>query len=92
MPIGKSRPETDPRRHTEKIKTMLDGLITHVREDVSKVSEPRAQALFETTAEVLIGLKMAYEHYEAGSEPAFETKSSAMAGATSNPEGLMGEA
>jgi len=88
----RSRPETNPRRHTEKIKTMLEGLITHLREDVSKVSEPRAQALFETTAEVLIGLKAAYEHYEAGSEAAFEPKSSAMAGATSNPEGLMGEA
>jgi len=50
---------------------MLDDLAHHVREDVAKVSEPKAQALFETTAEVLRGLAMAYDHYEAKAEPAW---------------------
>ena len=49
---------------------MLSDVITHVREDVDRVSEPKAQALFETTAEVLIGLRTAYEHYETGAEKA----------------------
>ena len=43
----------------------------HAREDVTKVNEPRAEALFETTAEVLSGLVTAYEHFEQRSEPAW---------------------
>jgi hypothetical protein len=61
----------DPRLHTEHIKAKLDELIHHLREDIGKVDEPRAQALFETTAEALQGLKKAYEDYEQGVEPAF---------------------
>lgn len=63
--------ENDPKHHTAKIKRMLDELVQHVREDVTKVNEPKAQALFETTAEVLNGLKLAYDHYESKSEPAW---------------------
>ena len=64
-------PESDPRHHTSNIMQMLDEVSRHLREDVQKVDEPRAQALFETTAEVLGGLKKAYQHYEGRSEPAF---------------------
>jgi hypothetical protein len=49
---------------------MLTQIIDHVREDAEKVNEPKAQALFETTAEVLLGLRTAYEHYETKVEPA----------------------
>ena len=63
--------QSDPRHHTSKIKGMLDDMAKHVREDVDKVQDPQAKALFETTAEVLLGLKTAYEHYETKSEPAF---------------------
>jgi hypothetical protein len=63
--------ENDPKHHTAKIKRMLDELVQHVREDVTKVNEPKAQALFETTAEVLNGLKKAYDHYESKSELAW---------------------
>lgn len=62
---------SDPRHHTKNIKRMLDDLIAHARKDVEKIDEPKAKVLFETTAEVLTGLKTAYEHYEEGSEPAF---------------------
>ena len=65
------RTEGDPRHHTENIKGMLDDLIQHVREDVTKVDDPKAKALFETSAEVLTGLKTAYEHYEQGTEAAW---------------------
>jgi hypothetical protein len=64
-------PESDPRHHTANIRQMLDEVTRHVRQDVQKITEPRAQALFETTAEVLGGLATAYEHYESKSEPAF---------------------
>lgn len=66
-------PESDPRHHTIKLKAMLEETIQHAREDVAKVDgSPRAQALFETTAEVLQGLKTAYEHFEEGEEEAWK--------------------
>jgi hypothetical protein len=55
----KNFPESDPRHHTAKIKGLLDELSHHLREDVTKVREPKAQAVFETAAEVLDGLKKA---------------------------------
>jgi hypothetical protein len=63
--------EDDPRHHTIKLKGMLRDVVQHAREDVEKVDDPRAKALFETTAEVLTGLVNAYEHFERGSEPAW---------------------
>ena len=68
---SQQRAESDPRRHTANIRTMLEGVINHAREDVGKVDEPRAQALFETTAEVLQGLVTAYDHYDQGTEQAW---------------------
>lgn len=64
-------PETDPRHHTQKIHTQLEALIAHLRQDVKKVDAPKAQALFETSAEVLSGLTTAYAHYEEKSEEAW---------------------
>jgi hypothetical protein len=52
---------TDPRHHTAKIKRMLEDTITHLRADENKVTNPRAQALFETSSEVLVGLVTAFE-------------------------------
>jgi hypothetical protein len=63
--------EDNPRRHTAKLKALLTEVAEHVRQDVLKVNDARAQALFETTAEVVGGLKAACEHYEARSEPAW---------------------
>ena len=65
------RKQSDPLHHSENIRRMLSNLITHLREDVQKVREPRFQALLETSAEVLGGLRTAYERYEKKSEPAF---------------------
>lgn len=55
---------SDPRHHARKLQDMLNGVIEHAREDISKVSDPKAQALFETTAEVCAGLATAMEHYQ----------------------------
>jgi hypothetical protein len=50
MQVQQNLPEAALRYHTSKIKGKLDELITHLREEVTKVDEPKAQALFETTA------------------------------------------
>jgi hypothetical protein len=49
-------------------------LIDHLREDVGKVTEPKAQAPFETSAEVLTGLVKAFDDYEKKGEAAWRTK------------------
>lgn len=63
-------PESDPRHHTIKIERMLSDTITHLREDEGKVQDPKARALFETSAEVLTGLRKAYTDFEQG-QPAW---------------------
>ena len=68
--------ENDPRHHTLKLKQMLNDTVAHAREDVSKVSDPKAQALFETTAEVLKGLVKAFDDFEEKHEEAWKTASS----------------
>jgi hypothetical protein len=67
--------ESDPRHHTAKLKQMLTDVINHAREDINKISDPKAEALFETTAEVLIGLRKAYEDYEQKNERAWKKAS-----------------
>ena len=56
--------KNNPIHHTQKLKTQMRQLIDHLREDVGKVTEPKAQALFETSAEVLTGLVKAFDDYE----------------------------
>jgi hypothetical protein len=63
--------EDDPRHHTANIKRMLEDTAQHAREDVAKVDDPRAKALFETTAEVLGGLRKAYDDFEKKNEAAW---------------------
>lgn len=67
-----SLPISDPLRHTAKIQVRLTELAEHLRSDVTKIEEPRAQALFETGAEVLLGLRNAFADYEAGEEEAWQ--------------------
>ncbi|RUL82534.1 hypothetical protein [Tautonia sociabilis] len=71
MATSTQYPESDPRHHTANLKEMLNEAAAHAREDISKVSNPRAQALFETTAEVLKGLVVTYDHFEQGAEGAW---------------------
>ena len=41
---------TDPIVHARKIQQMLGEMVDHLREDIDNVTEPKAQALFETSA------------------------------------------
>ena len=66
--------ENNPVHHTQKIKARMRQLIGHLREDVGKITEPKAQALFETSAEVLTGLVKAFDDYEKKSEAAWRTE------------------
>ena len=47
-------------------------LIEHLRGDINKIDEPKAQALFETAAEVIRGLDTAFKDYEEKSEQAWK--------------------
>jgi hypothetical protein len=71
MPDRMQYDESDPRHHTIKIRETLNDVAQHAREDVAKVSDPKAQALFETTAEVIAGLAKSYDHFEQNAEPAW---------------------
>jgi hypothetical protein len=76
MPEKMQYSEGDPRHHTQKLKQVLLDTASHAREDVSKVSNSKAQALFETAAEVLKGLAKAFDDFEQKNEPAWKTASS----------------
>jgi hypothetical protein len=56
--------EDNPRYHLVKIRAMLNGVMRHCREDIEQIAEPKTQALFDTTAEVLNGLITTYSRYE----------------------------
>jgi hypothetical protein len=62
----------DPQVHSQHIQQMLDEMIAHSRKDIEYVQEPRFQALLETTAEVLTGLKTAFRDYSEGKEKAWK--------------------
>lgn len=64
-------PVSDPTRHTMKCRARMSDLAQHLREDVEKVDDPRAKAMFETAAEVLLALEKAFADYEEGTEPAW---------------------
>jgi len=70
----KSPSENNPTHHTQKIKVQMRQLIDHLREDVGKVTDPKAQALFETSAEVATGLVKAFDDYEKKREEAWRTE------------------
>lgn len=63
---------SDPKAHSENIRRELQKLIDHLRKDIKRVDDPKAMALFETTAEVLTGLKTAFSHFEEGEEDAWK--------------------
>jgi hypothetical protein len=73
----KTPSENDPVHHTQKIKARMRQLIDHLREDIGKVTEPKAQALFETSAEMLAGLAKAFDDYEKKIEDAWRTEPTA---------------
>jgi hypothetical protein len=64
-----------PKEHSANLRRMLTEIIDHARQDVEEVSEPKAQALFETIAETLTGLRKACQDYEDTNELAWRKAS-----------------
>ncbi len=64
--------ESDPRYHIQKVGQMMEDLVNHLREDVDKVDDPQAKALFEVSAEVLQGLERAFKDFETKAEKAWK--------------------
>lgn len=75
MEADKQFDEDDSRHHTSDMRKLLSAVIEHARRDVDEVRDPKAQALFETTAEVLTGIRKAFEDYELRNEPAWRKAS-----------------
>lgn len=62
----------DSRVEAGKIREALTGTMRFIRDEINSVDDPRAEALFETSAEVLQGLITSYTHFEERSEQAWE--------------------
>lgn len=67
-----------PQQHAEHIAYMLREAQQECRMDIGRVNDPRAQALFETVAEVLGGTMKALDDYCTRSEPAWRSSQSYM--------------
>jgi rubrerythrin len=64
--------ESDLRTKTMHATKMMQSTIVLLREGLAEVTDPKAQALFETSAEVLEGLIKAFNHYEKKTEKAWQ--------------------
>lgn len=60
--------ESNPRYHAIMMREKLTNMIDTLREDIGKVDDPKAKALFEVSAEVLSGLRKSFEDYERKTE------------------------
>lgn len=67
-----NRPPENPTRN---MRLRLDALVGDLRRDLGHVDDPQIAALFETAAEVLIGLGKAFADFEGKTEPAWRTLS-----------------
>jgi len=57
-------PEDSPLRETAGARELMKELITQLRDGVKNVQEPKAQAMLETSAEVVKGLIKVFDDYE----------------------------
>lgn len=66
-----NRTESDAIHYSSQIRGRLDELVDRLHAVIQEVDEPQAMALCETSAEVLKGLRTAFEHYEKKNEAAW---------------------
>ena len=89
--MQKTEANMTPGEHAQHIANMLQQAQQACRADIGRIHDPKAQALFETVAEVVGGLLKALEHYQTGSEPAWQPSSEGQTGqkpnVTQTPEG-----
>lgn len=74
-PFSNTSKETtaDPETHVRHVHQMINDLITHLEEDETRMNDPRALALFETSKEVMKGLLKAFDDYENKNEKAWKS-------------------
>lgn len=63
----------DPKEHAQNIEKYITQLKNLCHEESSEVSDPKAKALFETSAEVLFGLEKAFSDYQGENDGAWIT-------------------
>lgn len=63
-----SLPDSDSKHHALNLVKALTELAEHAREDIHKVNDARGRVLFETTADVLLGLARAHQAFVDGEE------------------------
>jgi hypothetical protein len=61
----------NPLEHTANVKKEFRVLIDHLRKDIERINDAAGKALFEVSAEVLIGLEKAFTDYEEKNEAAW---------------------
>ena len=61
----------DPEPLVRAMRERLEGLVHDLRSDIRRMEDPQFKALFETSAEVLIGLTKAFRDFESKEEPAW---------------------
>ena len=64
--------ENNPGAQAKHARQLLQSVVDLLREDLPETTDPKAAALFETSAEVLKGLIQAFDHYEQKTEKAWE--------------------
>jgi hypothetical protein len=69
MKSSNSSAMSKTRHRTNVVIKKFDKLIMHLRHKADHLEALKAQALFETAAEVLLGLKTAFQHYQDREEP-----------------------
>ena len=72
---------SDLRTHIEMIQKSLQQIQSHLREDISHVNDPKLQAMFVTSAEVIGGLIKAFQDYETINEAAWKAMPASASGA-----------
>jgi hypothetical protein len=63
-----------PQQRAKHISAMLQVAQKECRYDITQIQDPRAQALFETLAEVLGGAIKAVNDFQEGNEPAWKSR------------------
>lgn len=63
-----AHPEDSPLRESAGAKELMKELVIQLREGVKNVSEPKAQAMLETSAQVVKSLLKVFEEYEKKSD------------------------
>ncbi len=61
----------DPQPLIRHMRERLDDVTVELRRDIDRVDDPQFKALFEVSAEVLMGLAKAFRDYEEKSESAW---------------------